>query len=130
MKKNNDDLIMFPIWEGLDYAEELEPFIDAITCGHKTEEQDLLCLTQLLLLPQKEIDGSEIPQNSDFIRTFTDQHGESYLISNNSFQKIFKKSQFINTMSLKNEVIQTPTDAAQIWFISPAIKMHKANSDE
>ena len=130
MKKVIDDLTLFPLWEGLDYADKLEPFIDAVTCGKITEPEDILCMAQLLLLPEKEIDGSEIPQSPEFIRKFTDKHGDSYLIGNNSFQKIFKKSQFINTMSLKNEVIQTPSDATQIWFISPAIKMHKANSDE
>jgi len=130
MKKIVDDIFVFQLWEGLDYADKLEPFIDVFTCGKITNEDELRCLAQLLLLPQSEVDGSEIPQGSDFIRKFTDKDGESYLIGNNSFQKIFKKSQFINTMSLRNEVIQTPIDAAQIWFISPTIKMGNDKNDE
>ena len=126
MKSKIDD-IFYPVWEGLDYSEELEPFIDVFTCGKITDEEEIRCINQLLLLPQTEFDGSEIPQDPEFIRKFEDKYGESYLVGNNSFQKVFKKSPFINTMSMRNEVIQTPTDATQIWFISPTIKLKNKN---
>ena len=119
------DELLFPLWEGLDYAEEEEQYIDVFTCGSLESEVEMECLRDLLLITQKDLAPNFQLRFQDITRKHTEMNGDSYLVSRNSLQKINKKIALINTLSTHNELIQTPSDASQIWFLSPTIEINE-----
>jgi hypothetical protein len=111
-----------PIWDFFDYIDEQEQFLEYFPCEKKLTEEEDECLYTLMMQTKKEMEKGSIKQNPTFIHKYTDNNGQSYLISKNWFVKVLKKSNFVNTKTDKNVVVQTPTDPNQIWFISPTIK--------
>jgi len=113
----------FTMWEDYIVQEEREPFMDVLTGDDITDMSVLQNLTSLVFITTKEANGFPAPQYPDVVRQFDDTNGESYLVSSNSLQKLFKKTHLINTLSPKNEIVKTPHDSNMIWFLSPTVKV-------
>jgi len=120
MKYKKDDLIL-PIWENHRYSSEKEEYIDVIICGSLSEE-DSLCLKTLLNKAPNESIAHHSPHAPEFLSKHTEKNGDSYYVGVNCLQKAVKSRTMVNTLNNFNEVIQTPLNTEQIWFISPTIR--------
>jgi len=118
---NNNDFNQ-PIWEGLHYEPNPEPYIDIQTFDMGEDEIEFEELVDLILQTQKEMDDGSTQQSPDCIFTHTEPNGQSYLITKNSIHKVFHKKQIIYNLLGKNDNTPIPSDSGQIWFISPTVK--------
>ena len=112
----------FEFWDGNDFADEIEPYIEVYPNGFPTDDEDMECLITLLLQKKKSLYDLSILQSPDFIRKHTEIDGSNYLVLKNGFQRISsKKNTMLNTLSGKNELIQIPSDPNRIWLLSAVV---------
>ena len=111
------------IWNGIEFSENKEEYIEYIPNGYPKEIEEVECLVELLLLTSKKDYIDNLPQVSEPVLKHTEIDGSNYLISKNGFQKLIpNKFSMLNTLSGKNELMQIPSDPNRIWFISEVIR--------
>ena len=114
------------LWQGNEYVEENEPYFEVVPCDLPEDFDDIECLANLLHQTKKEMNNQTIPQFPDSARWHTEKDGSKFIIVKNGFQKIsLNKKTLINTLSDKNELIQTSIDPNKAWLLGFGI-----NDDE
>ena len=108
----------FKIWKGIDYVEEIEPFLESIPCGFPTDKDDIECFYTLLQQTKKDIKNQTVPNNQNFSRLHTENDGKEYLIVKNGFHKFSMIGKtLVNTVTDTDELLEVPFDPNMSWLV-------------
>ena len=107
------------IWEGYEYIEENEQYLEIIIDEREEFEDELIYLSGILLQTKREMESKEITQYPEIGREHINSRGESYVIRERCIHRLLKKIPLRNSLSSENELIQVPSNNTHILFIPP-----------
>ena len=107
------------IWEGYEYIEENEQFLEIVIDEREEFEDHAVYVSGILLQTKREMESKEIVQYPEFGREHINSSGETYIIRERCIHKLLKKIPLRNSLSSENELIQVPSDNSHILYIPP-----------
>jgi len=109
-------------WCGNDYSETMVPYLDVQLCAVPEDADEMFCLIELLLHTDNPRSSKLVQQNPEPLRNHTETDGTNYIVTPNGFHKVNNIKSNINTLSGRNELIQTNNDLHKCWLIDKVIR--------